>query len=166
MVCCNPLPPTHCNRGECVSLDAILWWFRFHLFTRCGCSILFTSVLSQWYSMYGWMNIQDVMSGWFEVETEHQATGLATLATCHSPPFEKSAPVRFHLICWCIHLCIYKASPLPAYPCSSKKRTACMILKQSSPNFTFLTRSIDSFLKCPEILFCHVFKIASGHFPS
>ena len=109
--------------GECVSLDAILWWFRFHLFTRCGCSILFTSVLSQWYSMYGWMNIQDVMSGWFEVETEHQATGLATLSTCHSPPFEKSAPVRFHLICWCIHLCIYKASPLPAYPCSSKKRT-------------------------------------------
>ena len=75
--------------GECVSLDAILWWFRFHLFTRCGCSILFTSVLPQWYSMYGWMNIQDVMSGWFEVETEHQATGLATLATCHSPPFEK-----------------------------------------------------------------------------
>ena len=40
-----------------------------------------------------------------------------------------------------------------------------MILKQSSPNFTFLTRSIDSFLKCPEILFCHVSKIASGHFP-
>ena len=89
----------------------------------CGCSILLTSVLSQWYSTYGWMNIQDVISGWVEVWLKHQATGLATLATCHSPPFEKGAPVRFLLSCWCIHLCIYKASPLPAYLCSSKKRT-------------------------------------------
>ena len=89
----------------------------------CGCSILLTSVLSQWYSTYGWMNIQDVISGWVEVWLKHQATGLATLATCHSPPFEKGAHVRFLLSCWCIHLCIYKASPLPAYLCSSKKRT-------------------------------------------
>ena len=33
--------------------------------------------------------------------------------------------VRFLLSCWFSHLFIYKASPLPAYPCSSKKRTAC-----------------------------------------
>ena len=94
----------------------------------CGCSILLTSVLSQWYSTYGWMNIQDVISGWVEVWLKHQATGLATLATCHSPPFEKGAPVRFLLSCWCIHLCIYKASPLPAYLCSSKKRTGWSVL--------------------------------------
>ena len=35
----------------------------------------------------------------------------------------KSVLVRFLLSCWFSHLFIYKASPLPAYPCSSKKRT-------------------------------------------
>ena len=125
--CCNPLPPTHCNRGECGFSGCNPWWFRFHLFTVCGCSILLTSVLSQWYSTYGWMNIQDVISGRVEVWLKHQATGLATLATCHSPPFEKGAHVRFLSSCWCIHLCIYKASPLPAYLCSSKKRTVFVV---------------------------------------
>ena len=116
--------PTHpLQQGECTSLDAILWWFRFHLFTRCGCSILLANVLSQWYLTYGWMNIQDVMSGWCEIESEHQATGLATLATCHSPPFGKVCLSDSFLSSWFSHLFIYKASPLPAYPCSSKKRT-------------------------------------------
>ena len=50
--------------GECGFFGCNPWWFRFHLFTVCGCSIVLTSVLSQWYSTYGWMNIQDVISGW------------------------------------------------------------------------------------------------------
>ena len=55
----------------------------------------------------------------------------------------KSAPVRFH--CWCIHLCIYKASPLPAYPCSSKKRTGWF----GSPSWLFFSSlSVGGWVGC------------------
>ena len=45
--------------------------------------------------------------------------------------------VRFLLSCWFSHLFIYKASPLPAYPCSSKKRTAKQNLKMITGTSNF-----------------------------
>ena len=57
----------------------------------------------------------------------------------------KSVLVRFLLSSWFSHLFIYKASPLPAYPCSSKKRTGWF----GSPSWLFFSSlSVGGWVGC------------------
>ena len=80
MICCNPLPPTHCNKGGFDSLDAIK---TLQSYGRRSSRAVF--YLQHLYTS-GWVFIQGAFLAMFPFELLEQARSLLTLATCHSPP--------------------------------------------------------------------------------
>ena len=88
-------------------------WLHYSI-SKCAFTMVFDVWLDEHSRCYVWLV-------WDWVRTP--SNRLGDVGNMPFTTIWKSVLVRFLLSSWFSHLFIYKASPLPAYPCSSKKRT-------------------------------------------